>query len=69
MVPYQALNSQIKDPQRIKKSDKAFIQNLDYTGIKNNLLKSTSMYLVMKKNNHTLFTYQKKSMEIVWIYY
>ena len=27
------LNPQNKDPQRIKKSDKAFIQNLDYKGI------------------------------------
>ena len=27
------LNPQNKDPQRIKKSDKAFIQNLDYQGI------------------------------------
>ena len=28
------LNPQIKDPQRIKKSDKEYVKNLDYTGIK-----------------------------------
>ena len=69
------LNPQEKNPQRIKKSDKAFIKNLNYSGIEfpvttkqynkiEKIMRSTSMYLIMKKNKNIPFMYQKKSMKI-----
>ena len=66
------LNPQKKDPQRIKKDDKQYIGGLDYTNVvfpvsQNSITKLRnktaleSMYLVMKNNNHSLFTFLKKS--------
>ena len=74
------LNPQDKDPQRIKKSDKEFIEKLDYSGIEfpitikqiNKIEKriiSELMYLVMKKNSHTQYTYQMKNTKTIWNYY
>ena len=69
------LNSQIKNPQRIKKSDKQYVNNLNYDRIEFHVTNSsiirlkskttlTSMYLVMKKSNHFQYTYLKKSLKI-----
>ena len=61
------LNPQSKDPQRIKKADKQCIDSLDYSNIifpitkLRNRTALESTYLVMKKNNHSLFTFVKKS--------
>ena len=75
-VIFDILILKTKNPQRIKKSDKAFIENLNYSGIefpvtakqykqnRKNIMRSTSMYLVMKKNKNIPFMYQKKSMKI-----
>ena len=66
------LKPQNKDPQRIKKYDRAFVQNLDYKNIEFpvtikqiNKIVLTSMYLVMKINYRVLFIFQKKNMKIV----
>ena len=70
------LNPQDKNPQKIKKSDKQYIQNLDYTGIEfpvttknisstiksKSKMRSTSMYSDMKINNHIPSLCQKKNM-------
>ena len=70
------LNPQDKYPQRIKKSDKEFINKLDYSGIEfpvkppSSTIKLKSkmrlilMYLDMKTNNHIQSSFQKKSMTI-----
>ena len=59
------LNSQKKDPERIKKDDKQFIEGLNYN-IKGssfqchkNSTTIESMCLVMKKDNHSLFHLQR----------
>ena len=72
------LNPQNKDPQRKKKSDKEYFEKLDYKNIKfpvtikqiNKIEKRNKINInvfAYKKANHTLFTYQKKSMEILLI--
>ena len=66
------LNPQRKNPQRITKDDKQYIEKLDYTNIVFPVLENSitklrnrtaleSTYLVMKKDNHSLFTFLKKS--------
>ena len=70
------LNPQNKDPQRIKKSDKAFIQNLDYQGIEfpvtikqiNKIEEQNSINITVfgyENKQLFLFIYQKKCMEIL----
>ena len=65
------LNPQEKDPQRIKKDDKQFIEKLDYTDIifpesqkqykkLRNITALESMYLLMKKSNHTRLIFPKR---------
>lgn len=74
------LNPQDTNTQRIKKSDKVVIKNLDYTGIEfpvtikqvNKIEKQNNISINifgMKTNNHILSMYQKKGMKIIWIYY
>ena len=70
------LNLQKTNPQRIKRVDKQFIEGLDHTNIEfpvsqrqyNKIEKqndiSESTCLVMKKDNHSLFTFLKKSLKI-----
>ena len=66
------LNPQKKYHQRIKKADKQYIEKLDYSNIifpvsekQYNKIKNrtalSSTYLVMKKDNHSLFTFLKES--------
>ena len=62
------LNPQRKNLQRIKKDDKQFIGGLNYKGIEfpvsqkqYNKIALESTYLVMKEDNHSLFTFLKKS--------
>lgn len=68
------LNPQEKYPQRIKKVDKAYVENLDYSGIEfpvevkqyNKIEKQNSirkMFFLMKTKNHFQFMCQKKSMK------
>lgn len=70
------LNPQAKNPQRIKRADKAYVQNLDYSGIEfpvtlkqyNKIeIKTTyeSMCLVMRITNHIQSMYRRKSMKTV----
>ena len=74
------LNPQGKDPQRIKKTDKTFICQLDYSSIEfpvtvkqiNKIEKQNNIcinLLVMKKNNHFQYISPKKSIKIIWNYY
>ena len=69
------MNPQDKDPQRIKKSDKEYINKLDYSGIeflvttkqyneieKQNEINIKLTYLDMKTNNHIPSLCQKKNM-------
>ena len=73
-------NPQKVHPERIKKADNQHIEMLDYSSIEfpvsqNNIIKSKnriilgSTCLVMKKGNHILFIFQKKSLKIKLIYY
>ena len=55
------LNPQIKDPQRIKKLDKAYIEKLDYSGIKFPV--TTKQYSKIEKQNEiniNVFGYEDK---------
>ena len=55
------LNHQNKDPQRIKKSDKAYIEKLDYSGIKFPV--TTKQYSKIEKQNEiniNVFGYEDK---------
>ena len=74
------LNPQGKDPQRIKKSDKEFIEKLNYSGIEfpitikqiNKIEKKNSIRINVfgyEKNSHTQYTYQMKDMKTIWNYY
>ena len=67
------INPQKKDPQRIKRDDKQYVDKLNYNGItfpvsQNSIKKlrnrtaSKSMYLVMKKDNHTQFIFPKRHL-------
>ena len=71
------LNPQKTNPQRIKRVDKQFIEGLDYANIefpvsqrqynkieKQNDIRISVTCLVMKKVNHSLFTFLKKSSKI-----
>ena len=66
------LKPQKKYPKRIKKADKQYIEKLDYSKIifpvsEKSIIKLKnrtaleSTYLVMKKDNHSLFTFLKNS--------
>ena len=70
------LNPQEKDPQRIKKTDKTFISQLDYSSIEfpvtvkqiNKIEKKTTsalIYLVMKKNKNFQYSFQMKNSQII----
>ena len=70
------LNPQANHPERIKKVDKQYIKNLDYTGIEfpvatkqyNKIEKQNNIninVLVMKTNSHIPSMYQKKGMKTV----
>ena len=69
------LNPQKKDAQRIKKEDKRLIEGLNYEGIEfpvsqkhynkvENRTASESTCLVMKKDNHSPFTFLKRHSKI-----
>ena len=71
----RCLNPQDKNPQRIKKSDKQYIQDLDYTGIEfpvttkqyNKIEKQNEIRINvsdMKTNNHIPSLCQKKNITI-----
>lgn len=71
MVSHQAFESTKKDPQRIKKTDRSFVDNLDYSGFNfpvsikqynksENRTMLTSMFLVMKKGKFSQSMSQKK---------
>ena len=62
------LNPQDKDPQRIKKSDKAFIQNLNYSGIEFPV--TTKQYNKIEKNNEiniNVFGYEEKQKYPIYV--
>ena len=62
------LNPQDKDPQRIKKSDKAFIQNLDYSGIEFPV--TTKQYNKIEKQNSiniNIFGYEEKQKYPIYV--
>ena len=62
------LNPQDKDPQRIKKSDKAFIQNLNYSGIEFPV--TTKQYNKIEKNNEiniNVFGYEEKQRYPIYV--
>ena len=74
------LNPQDKYPERIKKVDKQYVKNLNYSEIEfpvttkqynkiENKMRLISMYSVMKINNHIQSMFQKKNMKIIWNYY
>ena len=75
------LNPQDNDPQRIKKTDKQYVEKLDYSGVEfpvnvkhyNKIEKQNSIninvLMDMKKNSHILSMFPKKSMKIIWNYY
>ena len=73
------LNPQDNDPQRIKMTDKQYIEKLDYSSIEfpvtvkqiNKIEKqiSASIYSVMKKNKNFQYISPKKSIKIIWNYY
>ena len=69
------LNSQRKDPHRIKKVDKQYIEKLDYSSIEfpvsqkqyNKIEKQNNINIDVfgyEENNHILFIFQKKSLKI-----
>ena len=62
------LNPQDKDPQRIKKSDKAFIENLDYSGIEFPV--TTKQYNKIEKQNEiniNVFGYEEKQKYPIYV--
>ena len=62
------LNPQDKDPQRIKKSDKQYIQNLDYTGIEFPV--TTKQYNKIEKQNEiniNVFGYENKQPYPIYV--
>ena len=62
------LNPQDKDPQRIKKSDKAFIENLDYSGIEFPV--TTKQYNKIEKKNEiniNVFGYEEKQKYPIYV--
>ena len=73
------LNPQDKDPQRIKKTDKQYIEKLDYSNIEfpvtvkqiNKIEKQNNICinLVMKKNKNFQYISPKKSIKIIWNFY
>ena len=74
------LNPQEKDPQRIKKSDKEYVNKLDYSDIEfpvtikqvNKIEKKNNIrinVLVMKKSNYSPFIFRKKVLKTIWNYY
>ena len=60
------LNPQDKDPQKIKKSDKEYINKLSSTIQLRRRMTSISTYSVMKTINHIPSMCQKKSMKGIW---
>ena len=71
------LNPQDVHSERIKKSDKEYIEELNYDGIEfpvttkqynkiEKQMKSISMYSDMKIKNHIPFIHQKKNLKIIW---
>ena len=63
------LNPQYKDPQRIKKTDKQFIEKLNRSTKLKSKTTSASIYSVMKKNKNFQYISPKKSIKIIWNYY
>ena len=62
------LNPQNKDPQRIKKSDKAFIQNLDYQGIEFPVtIKQINKIEKQNSININVFCYENKQPFPIYI--
>ncbi|XP_068731100.1 uncharacterized protein [Montipora capricornis] len=62
------LNPQDKDPQRIKKSDKAFIENLNYSGIEFPV--TTKQYNKIEKQNEiniNVFGYENKQKYPIYV--
>lgn len=62
------LNPQYKDPQRIKKSDKAYIERLDYAGIEFPV--TTKQFNIIEKKNNiriNVFGYEEKQPYPVYI--
>ena len=67
-IRHNKLNPQDKDPQRIKKSDKAFIQNLNYSGIEFPV--TTKQYNKIEKNNEiniNVFGYEEKQKYPIYV--
>ena len=60
------LNPQIKDPQRVKKVDKAFIENLNYSGIEFPV--TIKHYKIEKQNNININVFGYEKMQIYPIY-
>lgn len=74
------LNPQDSHSELIKRSDKHYLEKLDYSGIEfpikinqynkiEKQMRLTLMYLDMKTNNHIPFMCQKKNIKIIWNYY
>ena len=75
------LNPQDKDPQRIKKTDKQFIEKLDYSSIEfpvtvkqiNKIEKQNNICINLfryeKKHKNFQYISPKKSIKIIWNYY
>ena len=64
----QHLNPQDRNPQRIKKSDKAFIQNLNYSGIEFPV--TTKQYNKIEKHNEiniNVFGYEEKQKYPIYV--
>ena len=62
------LNPQNKDPQRIKKSDKAFIQNIDYKGIEFPVtIKQINKIEKQNSININVFGYENKQPYPIYI--
>ena len=62
------LNPQDKDPQRIKKSDKAFIENLDYSAIEFPV--TTKQYNKIEQQNEiniNVFGYEEKQKYPIYV--
>ena len=74
-------NPQNKDPQRIKRSDKEYINRLDYSGIEfpvttkqyNKIEKTNNIRINVfgyeEKKPYPIYIYQKKNLKIIWSSY
>ena len=64
------LNPQNKDPQRIKKSDKEYVKNLDYSGIEFPVTTCTKQYSKIEKQNEiniNVFGYEDKQSYPIYV--